>query len=182
LVADYLEYSMNYWVPRFRMESKAVRDESVKGSDVIGFRFVNRDYSENPSDELVIYECKAGLSTPTHPPVDFNKLQVAVNDSAKDSLRKAEALNFLKRKLHERNDQNWNLVQRFQDSEDRPYIEINGAAAILSTATFDQMIANLPRTIGNSHPNQTRLRLLVIHGDNLMDFVHALYGRAANEA
>ena len=43
LVADYLEFSMGYWVPRARMENKAVRNESVKGCDVLAFKVVRED-------------------------------------------------------------------------------------------------------------------------------------------
>jgi len=177
LVADYLEFALGYWVPRARMDSKAVRNESVKGCDVIGFRIVNANM-DSPTDEMVVYECKASLTTTT----EINRLQVAVDDSAKDFLRKAEALNFLKRRLIEKQDQMYLRVERFQNSEDRPYLETNGAAAILSDAVFNQMNPNFQNTLGASHPNAARLNLLIIRGNNLMDFVHALYGRAADEA
>ena len=111
-----------------------------------------------------------------------NRLQTAVDDSAKDSLRKAEALNALKRRLLEKQDQNWKRVQRFQNPVENPYVEVNGAAAIFTTPVLNATQANLPNTAGNNHPNKTRLKLLIIYGDDLMAFVHALYGRAADEA
>ncbi len=177
LVADYLQFSLNYWVPRIRMESKAVRNESVKGCDVIGFKIVSQ-CKISADDELAIYECKAALSTSSKE----NSLQRAIDDSAKDALRKAEALNFLKRRLIEKSDQMWKTVERFQNPEDDSYKEANGAAAILSTNIFEQMHGKFTSTKGNQHPNSSRLKLLIIHGDNLMQFVHALYERAANEA
>lgn len=175
LIADYLEYHLNYWVPRARMEAKAVRNESVKGCDVIGFRIL-RDGVKSPNDELVIYESKAKLTAGG----DENRLQTAVTDSAKDSLRKAEALNFLKRRMIERQDQNSNRVQRFQNPAEDPYVEINGAAAILSSDVFNSQ--NLQTTDISQHPNSANLRLLVIHGQELMPFVHALYDRCGDEA
>lgn len=181
LVSDYLEYSLNYWVPRFRMQNKVSRNESVKGCDVIGFQFANVNRIESPNDQLVIYECKATLSETLQPP-GFNRLQDAVNDSVKDKLRKAESLNFLKRKLKERNDQSALWIERFQNPEDRPFTEINGAVAILSTAAFNQLRNNLQTTVGSTHPNYNRLRLLVIYGNDLMSFAHNLFQRAANEA
>lgn len=177
LVADYLDFSLGYWVPRSRMQNKAVRDESVKGCDVIGFKIANSK-RETINDELVIYECKSSLTTTT----ELNRLQTAVDFSAKDTLRKAEALNFLKRKLIEKQDQMAQTVERFQNSEDRPYKETNGAAAILSSSLFSKMSSNFPTTQGNDHPNPTRLKLLIIKGTDLIQFVHALYTRAANEA
>lgn len=177
LVADYLEFTLNYWVPRVRMESKAVRNESVKGCDVIGFKIVDKNGKDSVKDELTIYECKSGMSQTNN-----NRLQDAINDSFKDQLRKAESLNFIKRKLKEKQDQQWKMVERFQNSEDRPYLETNGAVAILSSDVFTQMNGSLSSTTGNGHPNTTRLKLLVIHGADLMAFAHALYARAANEA
>lgn len=177
LVADFLEFSLNYWVPRVRMESKAVRNESVKGCDVIGLRIQNPNGPDSPNDELAIYECKAGMTQ-----TNENRLQSAINDSFKDQLRKAESLNFIKRRLKEKQNQQWKKVERFQNPEDHPYIETNGAVAILSSNVFTQLHASINATTGNAHPNATRLKLLVIHGIDLMTFVHALYARAADEA
>ena len=175
LVADYLEFSLGYWVPRARMEAKAVRNESVKGCDVIGFKVINQDSNPSPNDEMVVYETKGKLTGSHH-----NLLQTAVEHSAKDSLRKAEALNFLKRRLIEKQNRLWERVQRFQNPVDHPYVEKNGAAAILSTSVLEQ--SDLESTDTNEHPNDNNLKLLLIHGANLMPFVHALYDRAADEA
>lgn len=177
LVADYLEFTLKYWVPRVRMESKAVRNESVKGCDVIGFKIINPNGPDSPNDELAIYECKAGMTQ-----TNENRLQSAINDSFKDQIRKAESLNFIKRRLKEKQDQQWKQVERFQNPEDHPYLETNGAVAILSSSVFNQLNGSITSTTGNSHPNATRLKLLVIHGADLMTFAHALYTRAANEA
>src|SRR6185437_4961816 len=38
LVADYLEFSLGYWVPRTRYANKTIRNESVKGCDILGFK------------------------------------------------------------------------------------------------------------------------------------------------
>jgi hypothetical protein len=157
------------------MDSKAVRNESVKGCDVIGFKIV-REGRVSPQDELVIYETKAQLSALN----EENRLQTAINDSAKDFLRKATALNFLKRRLIEKNDPHSARVERFQNPVENPFVEINGAAAVLSTHIFDE--SNFETTAIDDHPNRENLRLLVIHGDDLMPFVHALYERAADEA
>src|SRR6266576_2112404 len=43
LIADYLEHVLNYWVPRVRYERKQVRNESTKGSDIVGFNFRKRE-------------------------------------------------------------------------------------------------------------------------------------------
>ena len=38
LIADYLQFILNNWVPRTRYDDKATRNESTKGCDIIGFK------------------------------------------------------------------------------------------------------------------------------------------------
>jgi hypothetical protein len=91
LVADYLEFTLHFWLPRTRYDHKAVRNESTKGTDIIGFKFVT-DGKVDPQDALALFETKAQLTgnRPT------KRLQVAVDDSAKDEMRRAESLNAIK--------------------------------------------------------------------------------------
>lgn len=175
LVADFLEFSQKYWVPRTRMDNKASRNESVKGCDVIAFKMIR---SEKPSakDELVIFETKAQLSQPA----STNRLQNAIDDSAKDEFRKATALNATKRRLIELKDPNASKVERFQNPIENPYTEINGAAAVMSTVALQGFDFNAVDS--SDHPNQKNLRLLVIRGNELMQLVQSIFERAANEA
>jgi hypothetical protein len=53
LVADYIEYLLEYWVPRNRYCDKKNRNESPKGSDILGFKIV-RDGKESLGDVLAI--------------------------------------------------------------------------------------------------------------------------------
>lgn len=62
LVSDYLQWRLDYWVPRVRWSSKVVRDESPKGSDVIGFRFHNKDGITSTKDVLFVFESKTKFS------------------------------------------------------------------------------------------------------------------------
>ena len=175
LVADFLEYIMNYWVPRFRYDEKAVRNESTKGTDILGFKFVSNE--ESLEDTLSVFEAKAKL---TGKPL--NRLQDAVDDSAKDFfVRKAETLNALKRRyIRAGKRSNALKIQRFQNKADHPYNEISGAAAILSKTAFSpQVLATTDSTI---HPNNANLKLIIIKGHNLMKLVHELFRRAADEA
>lgn len=57
LLADYLEFLCQFWVPRFRYDEKDIRDESTKGADVIGFKFISSD--ETAGDILSTFEAKA---------------------------------------------------------------------------------------------------------------------------
>lgn len=176
LVADYLEYLLGYWVPRTRYGDKTIRNESTKGTDIIGFRFVNNG-KISPKDELAVFEAKAQFSG--------NKakarLQDAVDGSAKDFVRKAESLNAIKQRLHSRNElENAEKIERFQNEVDYPYTEVYGAVALFENRLFDSKLTS--STLTSAHPNNGNLALIVIKGDQMMPLVHELYRRAADEA
>ena len=188
LVSDYLQWILGYWVPRIRWSSKVVRDESPKGSDVIGFRFHKKDGEVSTKDVLVVFEAKTKFSGSK-----INRLQDAINDSAKDHIRIDESLNFIKQKLFEKKEiEQAQRIERFQSPVDIPYKEIYGAAAIISDECFDaeELASADCRKITNSstsqeifpHPNGDSLVLLVIKGPSMMALVHELYRRAADEA
>ncbi len=177
LVADYLEFRLNFTVPRTRYGNKANKNESPKGVDVIGFKMQGDNHS--PTDELATYEVKCALvgnSTTT--------LQRAINDSSKDfNLRKAESLNAIKQRLRVSPQENVaviKLVERFQNKADRPYREISGAGAVHATNTFRENV--ITNANCSEHPNQGNISLIVISGDNLMRLANELYWRAADEA
>lgn len=176
LVADYLEYLLRYWVPRTRYCDKAIRNESTKGCDIIGFNILNeKKYSRN--DSLAILEAKTQF-TGNRPK---NRLQDAVKDSIKDIIRKAESLNAIKQRLlRTQQSKLTSRVERFQNPEDHPYKEISGAVALFSTACYDTKCVS--ETDTSSHPNRDNLMLLVIRGNEMMKLVHELYRRAADEA
>lgn len=175
LVADYLEFVLGYWCPRDRYKGRFNRNDSTKGADIIGFRFAAKS-DTSPNDELFVVEAKSGMTaTPA------NRLQDAVVDSLKDALREAMTLNALKQRMLDRGEMaSVNVVQRFQNEADHPFVRFNGAAAVLD----DKVLAmtDLSAVDAAAHGNAKRLRLIVIQGAAMMDLVHALYERAANEA
>lgn len=176
LSADYLEYILNYWVPRTRYGHKTTRNESTRGSDVLGFRIMD-DNQDSLDDALAIFESKTQFSG-KEPKA---RLQDAVNDSAKDHARRAESLNALKQRLFEKNMiVEATRIERFQNLEDRPYQEVFGAVAIFSSPFYDGKILEYTET--KAHPNSQELMLIVIHGQDMMELVHELYRRAADEA
>ncbi|AXY44006.1 Hachiman antiphage defense system protein HamA [Halomonas sp. JS92-SW72] len=187
LVSDYLQWLLGYWVPRVRWSSKFVRDESPKGSDVIGFRFHKEEGEPSSKDVLFVFESKTKFSASK-----VNRLQDAINDSAKDHIRIDESLNFIKQKLFEKKKiEQAQRVERFQSPVDMPYKETFGAAAIISDEYFvaDELASadcsKIPKSAKSSefflHPNSDSLVLLVIKGPGMMDLVHELYRRAADE-
>lgn len=176
LVADYIEFILGYWSPRtLRYQDRWNRNDSTKGCDIIGFKFAS-DESHHQDDELFIFESKSGMSK-----TSANRLQDAIDDSIKDAVREAMTLNALKQRMimsdaidHAKR------VKRFQNQAARPFRRINGAAAILDDTVFAKM--DLAASDTSSHPNAAQLRLIVIRGPSLMQLVHTLYERAADEA
>lgn len=172
LVADYVEYKLGYWCPRkLRYDFKFNRNESTKGCDVVGFKFV-ADGAADPNDELFVFESKAALSGNEA----VNRLEDAVDDSNKDKLREALTLNALKQRFLERGEKEPAAkVERFQDEVDRPFTRISGAAAVHDDTTFDPDLTS--QTNAAAHFNSARLKLIVVKASTLMTLVHALYER-----
>lgn len=177
LVSDYVEYLLGYWVPRGKYAEKSSRDESIKGVDILGFRLASQSVS-SPKDRLLAFEVKAQLSGDNY----TKRLQTAIDDSSKDYLRRAMTLNATKRRLlHAGQHSRALVVQRFQNLSDCPYVYRSGAAAVLSDSAYDE--AQLQEsTKVEGHQNAVNLELIVIRGRALMNLVHALYEKAADEA
>jgi len=188
LLADYLEWRLDFWVPRLRWNGKVVRNESAKGCDVIGFHFAENG-TISSSDVLAIIESKAKL---TGKKADL--LQTAVADSAKDEVRKAESLNYLKQRFIEQHKSaEATKIGRFQSPVDLPYKEKYAAAAVFSTSNYDETSIQETNAkkihIGKKkkikiikHPHSGNLKMIVVKGNDLMNLVHNLYQRAADEA
>ena len=179
LVADYLQWVLKCWVPRIRWSSKIIRNESLKGSDVIGFRFHEEKSEDCSQDTLFIFESKTKFSNSTD-----NRLQTTINDSARNNdSRIAESLNFIKQRLFEKNKiEQAEKIGRFQKSVDMPYKEIHGAVAVVSDEYYDAEEEGISSASCSDIPEYDNLALLIIKGPTMMKLVHDLYQRAADEA
>jgi hypothetical protein len=170
LIADYVQFVLDYYIPRTRYDRKINRNSSPMGSDLFGFK-VGAKVSQN--DEMIIFEVKAQASE-TSPE---NKLQKAVNDSNKDIKRIAESLNAANQRLIDKERfEEAKIVQRFQNATDRPYKQRFAAAAIHSNKSFSKEVIKQVSTASHIQPN---LLLLVVHSEKLMNFIHQFYGRAS---
>jgi len=166
LIADYLHFLRDYYVPRTRYDRKIIGNESSKGSDVIGFKRISEEPNRN--DELLVYEVKAKLSE--NQPI--NVLQDAIGHSSKDQVRLADSLNAIKQRLYDQCDTSgMEVVSRFQRNIDAPYKMSFGAAAVITETSY------CSETLAESNSGDH-----VIKGESLMLLVHHLYERAANEA
>lgn len=181
LVADYFEYVLEWRVPRTRYRAKVIPNESTKGTDFLAFQIspatdlASEKYSTD--DVLLSVEVKAqfsGSSTKA-------RLQDAVNDSPKDTLRRAYTLNAMKQRLRlEMNQDGAALVRRFQNPVDHPFKNQYTAAAVYCESLYDETVA--VNVSVAAHPDQQNLNLLVLKGDQMMALVHRLYEVAADEA
>lgn len=176
LIADFIEYILNHWVPRTRYADKTVRNESAKGTDVIGFKII--DPNKNSVDDILsMYEVKAQLT----PSASSVKLQDAIDDSAKDELRLAESLNAIKQRLLlNRQTADIGKVARYQNISDRPYTLKYGAVAVIDSKVLAPTIITEVTTA--HHPDGENISLILIVIDDAMKLVHHLYEIAANEA
>jgi hypothetical protein len=174
LISDYLEYTQGYWVPRTRYNNKTIRDESTKGSDIIGFKYKHDCDTASEEDILMVIESKTQFAGDKPKP----RLNDAIKDSAKDSIRLGESLNAIKQRLRMKGVKEWMHISRFQNQEDNPFIERYGAVAIFSTNVFEK--DNIKTSTVETHPENNSLKLLVIHGIDMMSLVHKLYDLACD--
>lgn len=69
LISDYLEYILNYWVPRTRYSNKINRNSSPMGSDIIGFKL----FDSNETKRIFLRLLKQKLHIQIQPRIDCKK-------------------------------------------------------------------------------------------------------------
>jgi len=179
LVSDYFEFTAGYVVPRSRYRYKGTPDESTKGADLMGFKMnpPPKGKTHSANDVLLCVEVKAQFSGK----YDNEKLQEAITHSSKDMLRRGVSLSAAKqRALIEDNIAQSEMVERFQNVNDRPYKNVMAAAAVYCSTVFVEDTVKTATT--EDHPDPKEVQLLVFRGTDMMKLVHSLYERAANEA
>ncbi len=179
LIADFLEYTENYFVPRTRYNKKVNKDLSTPGCDVIAMKI---DDADNPSfnDKLLVFEVKADL-TSSYSSSKISRLQDAINDSKKDAFRIATSLAAMKERFLDENQLDLSsLIERFQNPLDNAYQKQFGAAAVYSTDYYEKKL--IKKTSCKDHSYKENLRLIVVTGKDLMKLCNLIYQRAADEA
>jgi hypothetical protein len=173
LVADYIQFVLDYTVPRTRHDAKLNRNTSPNGVDVIGFKLVGG--GEKRGDEMITFEVKASLAAKNK-----DAFQNAIDHSKKDfNTRTPEALNAMRQRLKERGDlEQVKLVERFQNKTDHPFKEVTGAVLVCSTHCWEDGFVT---SANSEHPNDN-LYLLAIRGEELMALTNKLYKLAYDSA
>lgn len=171
LIADYIEFRMGYYVPRTRYDRKTIKDESTKGSDLLAFKVVHKDFSDE--DILLVDEVKGSLSSNGKK----ERLQDAVNDSMKDLQRLGESLNAAKQRLRDKGErEKMKIVRRFQAMADRPFVLRYGASAVINNSLYDKEV--ISETSISEHLDKDII-LIVVRGNELMKLANELYRRAS---
>lgn len=173
LVSDYLQFIEKYTVPRTRYNSKVNKDTSTQGSDVLAYK---KDSLDTANDKVVVIEVKSSSSNSRSSEAK-NKLQEAINHSDKDFERFSTSIVASYLKLKSSNIEQANVVKRFLNITDNPFNVIYGAVAVHSNQSFD--INMLKKVISKNHRDYEKLRLLVVHSDELMSFIKSLYTKAS---
>ena len=169
LVADYIQFLMNYDVPRTRYDRKATPNSSTQGTDILGFKFSTDNISAN--DELITCEIKGSLRTAS------NSLQDAIDDSKKDfETRLPIALSATLQRLKDRGEtDSIRTVERFMNKTSNPYKQITGAFLVCSNNCWtDEMVTS---SNSSTHPSPDTF-FIAFTGINLMDLANKLYEKA----
>lgn len=80
-------------------------------------------------------------------------------------------------RLKKSNSDQANVVERFLNITDKPFNVIYGAVAVYSNQSYD--IDVIKTVVSKKHRDFQKLRILVIHSDELMKFIRELYSKAS---
>ena len=173
VVSDYLQYIEEYAVPRTRYDSKVNKDTSTQGSDVLGYKKGDMTLQ---NDEIIVIEVKSSASTGSSL-TNKQRLQVAINHSDKDFERFSTSVVASYLKLVKDNSDQADIVKRFLNTTDHPFNVIYGAVAVHSNQSYD--IEFIKNAVTQHHRAKENLRLLVIHSNELLNFIKRLYLKAS---
>lgn len=173
LISDYLEFVHHFYVPKDRYEFKFNPNTSSQGTDVIGLKMHMGNSRQD--DEMIVFEvkCQASAGKPE------NRLCDAITDSVKDPVRKGETLNAIRqRAIESNNTEKADLIMRFQNEVEDPYIMSYGVAAIFDSAVYREELVKACE-VPITHPSGIN-SLIIIKKEKLMGLIHSLYEMAAD--
>ena len=177
LVYDYINYVLEYYVPRVRYFNKVNPDMPVPGSDVIGYKMENYNKGSK-NDKLLVAEVKTRSTISGNKTTAITEtITKAIQGASKDRVRVGESLNAEKSKLLTRGRfRESKIVERFQNKTDNPYNLDFFAVAVMDNELYsEQLILDV---INNQNENIKFTNILIIHSKELKSFVRDLYKRA----
>lgn len=171
LVSDLLEFIYHYKIPRCKQQSRANKDRSTQGTDIVGYRYENPDETASLNDVLLAAEVKAKLSSGT-----YGVLKEAAMDSQKDSFRLATTLDYYRKQLRlYGNYEEANKIARFlQKSESQFQVRYLGVGVTSIGLIKNDMISEYRSgdlLLNSGHA------IFLVHGEKLMALAHDLFSR-----
>lgn len=172
IVSDLLEYIKRYKVPRCKMMNRSGKNNSEHGTDIIGYKFYNKDKTKDENDELIAVEVKAKLTSE-----DYDPLIEAIDHSKKDMYRLALTLEYYRKKLENecKDNESSQEIARFSMKPENNYKIVYGAAGLNSKNEVEKSI-----TLNNKGEEliiSDGQQIYFIHGQKLMDLTHEIYER-----
>ena len=171
LISDLLEFVHHYSVPRYKLKNRSGKNNSQQGTDVIAYKYKNKDKTPNDKDELVAAEVKATLSNSEYTPI-----KNAIIHSRKDEHRLARSVDYCRKRLKElRKTEEAEEVKRFLFKPDNNYRIIYIPAGISSCENVDDVI-ELDFS-GEELEIRKNEFIFYVHGKKLMELTHNIYER-----
>lgn len=171
MISDLLEFIHNFTVPRCKQYNRSGKNSSKQGSDILAYKFFDKNQLPSPKDELLAVEVKAKLTSDS-----YDSIRNAANDSLKDNLRYSFTLNYYRRELKMMNKiKESECIARFQKKSENNFILKRSAAAIISRKDIDNVIIGIngdefELKVGND-------MVFLVHGEKLMELTHEVYRR-----
>ena len=171
IFCDLLEFLFNYSVPRYKQKNRSGKNNSEHGTDVIGYKFFDKNKKPNEKDELIAAEIKALLTKR-----DYSPLEKAITESKKDEQRLARTIDYCRKRLKEfGNIEQSDEVARFLLKPDNNYKLTYSAAGFSSRQTVE---SEIELTVsGEELQISSKQKIFYIHGKSLMDLAHKIYER-----
>ncbi len=178
LFSDLLEYIYGYNVPRVKFYLTG-KNQSPSGTDVIGYKFANKNGKPSTKDKLVTAEVKAALSKS-----DTSVIGAAIEHSLKDERRMAVTLDLLRRKLNLQGKINEaEKITRFLQKPTTDYQIDYIAAGITNIETVDKVNIDGQEKTAIHVTDQSKLvfykgqDIFFVYGKDLMDLTHEVFER-----
>ena len=174
IISDMLQFIEGLTVPRYKQIDRTNPNSSDQGSDVIGYKVTNPSLPRN-NDTLLAVEVKAKLTDP----IDLaGTIAKAAKDSKKDDPRNRFRTSLSLRMLEKRSRAAGDSItaaecRRFMRLAEQPFAFKRGSAVVVSLNEVDNLACLSFGELGLSKDD----RLIIVHGQKLMDLAHRVYDR-----
>lgn len=174
IISDLLQFIEGLSVPRYKQIDRINPNASDQGSDVIAYKITDPN---NPvkDDLLLIIEVKAKLTDPI-------KLEKVIENAATHSKKDAPDEDFRapfslrafeRRSRRAGDDLTASECRRLLNLTEHPLTFKRGSAVMVSLEDVADLESYSPESLGLSEDE----RLIVVHGNKLMELVHSVYDR-----